>query len=93
MGKSLSSVIGFCITNVRTCPIAVTAFNAQSKELHPLCSPSTELVLSGRWDVTKSAPRGAAAKLSRKQLWGGGVFVNNTAFRGTWEQQFKKKKR
>lgn len=23
---------------------------------------------------------------------GGGVFVNNTAFRGTWEQQFKKKK-
>lgn len=36
---------------------------------------------------------GEAAKLDRKQLLGGGVFVNNTAFRGTWEQQFKKKKK
>lgn len=30
--------------------------------------------------------------MDRKQLLGGGVFVNNTAFRGTWEQQLKKKK-
>lgn len=40
--------------------------------------PSSE-VLAGRWSATKSAPRGAGANPGRKQLWGGGLFVSNSA--------------
>lgn len=55
---------------------AVIASKIQQKELHNL--PSSE-VLAGRWSATKSAPRGAGANPDRKQLWGGGLFVSNSA--------------
>lgn len=38
-------------------------------------------------------PKGSSSQVEQKTTMGGGVFVNNTAFRGTWEQQFKKKKK
>lgn len=72
-------------------PSAVTAFNTVKgvAPARPLRSWSYQ-----EDGMSPNLPQGGeAAKLDRKQLLGGGVFVNNTAFRGTWEQQFKKRKK